>query len=1244
MAMRNWRALAAASAAAFMALTSIVVATPHVAEVAAIGPTTGSVSGTISPIGVMGSVQVQLLDAGFTPVQSTFTAGGPYAFDDVAPGDYYVSANVPVAGTMLVPQVFHPGTYTQSSAQQIHVVATEALTGVDIAVPALGSISGHVNGNTGGVPLAQVNIRRADGTYAGSTQANNVGAYTVSNVLPGSYYVQTFTTDPVNGMLEVYHPSALSLATATAVVVGDGTALQNIDVTLPSPASISGTLTGTDAELVKGATVYLLKGSTYYPIATTSTNTLGQYSFDAVPFGRDLTLWVVPANGSPYLGEWYLDKTDFPTATRFTLAPGEARAIDFELAVGASVDGHITNAAGAPIDGWVTVFSTDNGSFQAQVINGAYHIPAIKPGTYVAYVAPGDPNTGSDYAPEYYGESYSQSGATAITLGQGQIVTGIDIEVAIGGRIEGRVTDPLGQPVSGVNVDGGSMNAPSGLFSANSQGYTGGDGSYVLRGLAPGTFDIALRPATVTGLLTTTINRTVASGQTLSGVDVQLQRGAVGTVTLHDDNGIVTDLSFYTGPIVCAAGSVFTTSYNCELGGTAIGVTTGIVQPGGGGSLIGPLAPGDYWAAGFSLSMGSQTGTQVPLTITAGDSFHCDLTLPGTTTFTASCHITPPHPSGTIRGRVTGATGAGVAGVDVTAEYPGANNQDVALLTRVTTDALGYYTMPAVLAGSYRIRFQPQPNSPGLSMQWWTNDGTMATAALDGDLLTVTDGQTISGIDIRLVQNGSGTAVITNNGLPAPQSSGTVAAMCHAPAHYLGAFFNCSDNSPAILAFYDATSQRYVWQTIPPGTYNVRAADVFHGPRLGAETSVNLFSADTIDCTLPFETTGTASCTVTHTLSDTDGVSNTVEDAAPNAGDGNGDGTPDAVQANVTSVADPTIAPGTTQANYITLAVDPANNAGNGYPLSAVTVTDPPPSNPAPSGATPQTGLIGFDVVDLPTAGAPATVTLDLYLGSLANSYWKYDQVHGWRDFTSLATFDPTPVSIGGVNRFRVTLTITDNGFGDEDPAQGVISDPGVFAFVDPDHTPPGIVWNGGIAAGQAFDFGLVPPSPTCTATDAGSGPADCAVTGYSPAVGTHVLTAVAHDLAGNETLQTRSYTVRPYTLKGFQKPVDMGGVWNTMKPGKTVSFRFEIFRGTTELTSVAAVQSFRYTTVSCASGSALEDPVEIVSAEDDGLEYEVGPGEFRLKWKTPNRPNACLKATLTTVDGSTLSALFKLK
>jgi hypothetical protein len=192
---------------------------------------------------------------------------------------------------------------------------------------------------------------------------------------------------------------------------------------------------------------------------------------------------------------------------------------------------------------------------------------------------------------------------------------------------------------------------------------------------------------------------------------------------------------------------------------------------------------------------------------------------------------------------------------------------------------------------------------------------------------------------------------------------------------------------------------------------------------------------------------------------------------------------------------------------------------------------------------------------------------------------------------------------------------------------------------------PTNIEFVGGPAAGGEYFFGDVPAAPTCTAVDSGSGLQGCDVTGYSTAVGTHTLTATATDKVGNKDTNTLSYTVKPYTFKGFYQPVDMGGVYNTVKGGSTVPLKFELFKGDTELTSTSYInQPLRTQKIDCASG-AITDDIELLATGGTSLRYDSTGGQFIYNWKTPTGAGSCYKVTVSATDGSSsITALFRLK
>jgi hypothetical protein len=192
------------------------------------------------------------------------------------------------------------------------------------------------------------------------------------------------------------------------------------------------------------------------------------------------------------------------------------------------------------------------------------------------------------------------------------------------------------------------------------------------------------------------------------------------------------------------------------------------------------------------------------------------------------------------------------------------------------------------------------------------------------------------------------------------------------------------------------------------------------------------------------------------------------------------------------------------------------------------------------------------------------------------------------------------------------------------------------------DETAPQVALVGGPTA--TYYYGNDPTAPTCDASDALSDLASCVVTGGGTSVGAHSYTATATDKAGNTSTASLSYTVLAWTAKGFYQPVDMSGVWNTVKGGSTVPVKFNLFAGSTELTSTSSVKSFTQQQVTCPGASAVTDAIEITSTGGTSLRYDTTAGQFVQNWATPKKAGTCQKITMTAQDGTSISASFMLK
>lgn len=200
------------------------------------------------------------------------------------------------------------------------------------------------------------------------------------------------------------------------------------------------------------------------------------------------------------------------------------------------------------------------------------------------------------------------------------------------------------------------------------------------------------------------------------------------------------------------------------------------------------------------------------------------------------------------------------------------------------------------------------------------------------------------------------------------------------------------------------------------------------------------------------------------------------------------------------------------------------------------------------------------------------------------------------------------------------------------------------------DATAPSVQLVGGPSDGGEYGFGAVPVAPSCTASDATSGLAGpCIVSGYADTLGTHTVTATVKDAAGNTSSSTATYTVSGWRLVGFFQPVRMGGVMNVVRHESTVPLKFQVFAGATEQTNTSAVRDFAAERLTCKRHTRITG---VRRGEDHGggrnrgtaLRYDAASGQFILKWVAPEPGGRCYRTTVTTRDGSSLSALFEVR
>jgi hypothetical protein len=126
------------------------------------------------------------------------------------------------------------------------------------------------------------------------------------------------------------------------------------------------------------------------------------------------------------------------------------------------------------------------------------------------------------------------------------------------------------------------------------------------------------------------------------------------------------------------------------------------------------------------------------------------------------------------------------------------------------------------------------------------------------------------------------------------------------------------------------------------------------------------------------------------------------------------------------------------------------------------------------------------------------------------------------------------------------------------------------------------------------------------------------------------------------------AFQIAKWSLQGFYKPVDMivngNEVQNIVKGGSTVPLKFNAFAGATEITSTTMLKAkFVASTITCASGAIASDDLFLTTG-GTSLRYDDTGKQWVQNWQTPKTAGQCYRVTVTTADGSQLTALFKTK
>ncbi|WP_303984580.1 carboxypeptidase regulatory-like domain-containing protein, partial [Niallia circulans] len=392
----------------------------------------GSVNGTIidnaSGLPISGA-NVTLSQNG-SPVSTAISnSNGFYSFTGLVPGQYTVTVN--------------QTNYSPNSAN-VTAVSGQSTTQNLSLTPLPSTVSGAVTTSSGtAVPNAQITLTNNSGTPVAQTTTNASGNYSFTGIAPGSYTISVMVTN-----FQSQSQSIITQSNQTA----------NVNFTLqPSPGAISGTITNAQTgTVIPNATVQLLSINGAL-MASTTTNTSGNYSFTGLAPGQ----YQIRAIGTNFSTNTVsaIVQADVTTNVGIALQPNPG-----------TIQGTVTdNQTSQPVQGVNVQAVNSSGSIVSATItdsSGNYTFSGLLTGSYTLI---------------FTSNGYANSTLGAIVQSN-TVTTANSVLNRLAGNLTGTIRDVSNSPISGALVTVFSGNVPVATTTSDASG------NYLINNLAPGNY------------------------------------------------------------------------------------------------------------------------------------------------------------------------------------------------------------------------------------------------------------------------------------------------------------------------------------------------------------------------------------------------------------------------------------------------------------------------------------------------------------------------------------------------------------------------------------------------------------------------------------------------------------------------------------------------------------------------------------------------------------------------------------
>ncbi len=726
-----------------------------------------SISGEVtSPVGEgIANVAVWVFSSYGNYVSSAITdQNGSFVTNDLQPGFYNIYLDPPSSDYL---SQWYNDKIDQGNADSV-VVGNSGPTLVWAILFFSGSITGQVTNELGqGIGGTGINIYASNGSFIDSSSTGQDGNYKVDNLPVGLYKIR-FAPPWGAGYVGQWYDNKSDQSIATEIPV-TGLAATNANAVLTHGGSISGRVIN---EVGQGVAPVDIAVYDEFGNLVTSTSSYSDGSYDVVGLlGGNYTVYFTPIY-KQYAGQWYNGKPLQNAANIVKVnADSVTAAINAVLTTtGGVIAGKVTSSDGIGIADAEVVAYDSKGNYVSYTYtdqDGYYSLDSLSTGSYSLNIIP----TGqrSVYLSQWYNNKNDQSSADVILVTSPGITSGINVVLATGGSISGTVTNSDGIGIANVNV---------GLYDANHYGgssITDQNGNYLINALQTGNYKLYF------GIYSYYLPKWYNNKNDEGSADIV---SVIAPSSQIINTELATGASI-TGKVTNVDGTgIANVPINVLVGYTSVGGTTSDQN---GNYAIYGLQTGNYTVTFMPFSgSGYLAPAAVNIAASAPDMTTLNMTL---------------QAGGIIAGRVTDATGSGIAGVYVDVHNQTSTSEYNGVVATVPTGLDGSYTVNTLPTGNYRIYFDTH-SITGYASQWHNNKSIIDNA----DLVPVVAANTISGINAVLATLGFISGKVTNS-----DGQGIYNV-------YVGA---CNSNSSSCSASVTAPDGSYTIKGLPTDSYSV---------------------------------------------------------------------------------------------------------------------------------------------------------------------------------------------------------------------------------------------------------------------------------------------------------------------------------------------------------------------------------------------------------------------------------------